>query len=163
MANVMGVSGQTHASNTVQAKRFELLDDSGAPVAFWGADKEAHQIVLAFVAPDGNKLATLGINSARRAFMNFNGSDGKRRFTVELADPFEKPSLALSDNTYEGRVALGFLPSDYPSPNDDDWGLIFRGPGHRYIDLGIVKVPGKDEHFAALQLIGRDGKSWEAH
>jgi len=161
-ANIVGVARQTHASDTLQAKRFELLDDSGARVAFWGSDKESHEIVLAFAAPDGNKLAALGVNSARRAFMNFNGSDGKRRFTVELADPSEKPSLALSDNTYEGRVTLGFLQTDYPSPSDDDWGLIFSGPGHRYIDFGVHKVPGKDEHFATLRLLGPDGKGWHA-
>lgn len=161
--NVVRTGGAEAQPTTLRAERFELVDASGAPVAFWGPD-EGQKIVLAFIEHNGNQLAALGVESGPTAFMDFKGRDGKTRFAVQLRNPLEKPSLVLSDNTYEGRVMFGFIPFDAPSPEDDDWALVFRPP-HSEVgiaSLGVLKDHVKQDRYATIRLLGRNGKVWSA-
>jgi len=45
----------------------------------------------------------------------------------------------MPDERYEGRLVLGFIGNDAPSPKDDDWGLLFRGPS--VAGIGSIKDP----------------------
>lgn len=55
------------------------------------------------------------------------GMDGQRR-AVLFRSYNDKPYLLLSDGEREGRLILGFIGSDTPSPRDNDFGLIVYGP-----------------------------------
>lgn len=133
----------------VQASRFELTDSTGRVVAFWGTDSGSNT-VLAFLPktagdvstngglnppsqPNGftrqnpNEAFAVGLMSSQVPFMNLMGKDGNSRALLYLTDQ-QKPVLHMSDGRSEGRLMLGFVSNDVPSPGDDVWALLFRHP-----------------------------------
>jgi hypothetical protein len=128
----------------IRAHRFELVNDAGRPISFWGFDK-SQEAVLAFGsndapgAPGGSsqRHSSLGLNDpygSRVAigvpgnagpFLRFNGSDGQLRVLLDM-DDFERPSLMMKDDNLLG-LTLGSERSDTPDFRDktEHWALNF--------------------------------------
>ena len=134
---------------TLRSSRFELTDNSGRVVAFWGTDR-GNDTVLAFLqkanqdmVPTGygsnpNEALAVGMTSTQSPFINLQAKDGSSRAQLNLSE-YQKPVFIMSDEHYEGRLMLGFISNDYPSPEDDDWALLFRGPD--VAGIGSMKHP----------------------
>jgi hypothetical protein len=118
---------------------------------------------LTFKATKGTELITLGVGPDDSPFFNVNGPDGRRRFTVHLTTRTE-PILALSDARVEGRIIIGQVLSDSPSPSENTWGvairegdsadiraalLVGRGKSDQR-SLGILSLRGPGEHLSLL-------------
>lgn len=127
-------------SDVVRASRFELVDGGGSPVASWELDSKG-EVHLSFVH-DSHVGIALGTLSDGRPFLRMGGRDGKNRLSFDL-DQADKPILAMSDERWEGRVHLGFMPPDtFPYSNWDHWGLLFRafGSEHAIVGMGTVNT-----------------------
>ena len=141
---------QTAAPAVVRATRFELVDDSGRLISFWGFDGRKH-LVFTFLDKGRNDLATLGLSSGNAPFLDLVGKDGKSRLILQLFGD-DRPLLAMSDGHYEGRIMLGFIQPDTPTPTDD-WGLFFRTPqegGPNLVRIGMFR---RDLHGRASGII----------
>jgi len=165
---------------TVRATRFELLSGDGVPVAFWGTD-EARNTVIQFIRKNDHqtssleghertrvnffgqkkdKVAAFGVSQQGSPFLNLAGKDGISRAILYVTEEQQKPALVLSDEKWEGRILLGFIQSDYPSPAEDDWGLLFRAPSTGTLaNIGVVKRDGK---LSGIATIRGSGKTWTA-
>ena len=154
----------------LRSSRFELTDNTGRVIAFWGADR-GNNTVLAFlqkasqdmgpeeyrVSPgqtsftgqNPNEALTVGMMSTQVPFMNLQAKDGSSRVMLYLNE-YQKPVFIMSDEHYEGRLILGFISNDAPSPGDDDWALSFRGP--EVAGIGSIKDPvdGKYRGFLSV-------------
>ncbi len=158
-------SARPEKVSVVRASRFELTDSTGRVVAFWGTDR-GNNTVLAFlpktagdVGPNGelklpseptgftrqnpNEAFAVGLMSNQVPFMNLMGKDGKSRTLLYLTDQ-QKPVLHMSDGRSEGRLMLGFVSNDVPSPEDDEWALLFRGPD--VASIGSMKDPANGKY-----------------
>ncbi|HLK22377.1 MAG TPA: hypothetical protein VKT81_25695 [Bryobacteraceae bacterium] len=125
------------AEKTVRARAFELIDQRGKTISFWGIDK-AGNVVLAFGSywpTDGERHPTSGLDdphNQRAAFgviddfpyMSFRALDGKQRMHLSLSSD-AKPSLWMADDN-EPRLSLGVVQSDTPSAADNNWALVFK-------------------------------------
>lgn len=139
---VVSIPARSHPAEVVRAKGFELLDETGAVVSFWGIDKNQN-VVLAFGdywldrpsgrrSPPGdphlglkdpnNQLANIGV-AGNSSFLHFNADDGRPRARL-LVDPWGKPSL-LMDDELGVRVLLGIEGGDTPGPRYNSWALDF--------------------------------------
>ncbi len=147
------------AGKLIQAERIELIDNNGKLLAFLGTG-DGQAPMLRFVNSKGNEAVTLGLMETGAPFLNMLGTDSKIRLTLRVQGSGERPTLAMSDNKWEGRVMLGFIPSDVPSNSDDDWGLIFRGPqGNSAIaDLGMIRDALSGRISGTLALLDKNGK-----
>ena len=75
----------------------------------------------------------------------------------------ERPVLAMSDEKWEHRVKLGFLAFDAPSPEDENWGLVFTAPGRRYLAaIGYGKDYTKGTLNGYVRAQNSEGKVWRA-
>jgi hypothetical protein len=158
-------SPRTEKATAVQASRFELTDSTGRVVAFWGIDR-GNNTVLAFLPktvgdvspnwelklptePTGftrqnpNEAFAVGLMSSQVPFMNLMGKDGNSRALLYLTDQ-QKPVLHMSDGRSEGRLMLGFVSNDIPSPGDDEWALLFRSPN--VAGIGSLKDPANGKY-----------------
>jgi hypothetical protein len=135
-------SQRSAAPQIIRAQRFELLDGTGKPIAFWGIDKRNYA-VLAFggywpdqsdrkTQPPTNPLAGLDDPRNHRVsigvideipFLALTGADGKARVRLDLSSD-GKPALLMGDER-EWRMSLGVEQSDTPGPQDNDWTLDF--------------------------------------
>jgi hypothetical protein len=136
---------EPRAERVVRARSFELVDDAGRTISFWGIDK-GNNVVLAFGsrpgtllaegaarpihAPRGlynpdNQLAAIGLLANDSPALKLRGADGKTRVRLYL-DDWAKPALLMEDETGP-MVLLGVEQSDTPGPGDNDWALDF-GP-----------------------------------
>lgn len=148
------------ASDVVRASRFELVNESGGQIGVWGRDEEGHAS-LAFTAKGGKNLAVFGVRSDASPFLNMAGADGKVRLTLRL-ESGEKPLLGMGDETWEGRVLLGFVGQDTKSAGDD-WGLLFRAPGS-VADLASIGVVSDSagRRSGTIAVRGSTGRRWSA-
>ena len=139
---VMHTREQSHPDRVVRARSFELMNEAGQAISFWGVDN-AGNAVLAFgsnwpetpgggSAPPGRTHPRLDDRHNQRAaigviddipFLHLTGADGKTRVRLYLSD-YGKPFLLMEDETGP-RVALGVDQSDTPGPDDNDWALTF--------------------------------------
>lgn len=166
-ARFVGTAAPSPVAQVVRARNFELLDESGAVISYWGID-EGQDVVLAFGGhwadrPGGrrrlpgnphlglrdpqNQLASIGVVDDF-PLLQFRGEDGKPRARL-LISMFGKPSL-LMDDERGVRVALGIEQSDTPGPEDNDWSLLFKPDmawigmrsftekGHTYLRGGVA-------------------------
>lgn len=130
---------QQQPGRIVRARSFELVDEAGRAISFWGLDR-GHNAVLTFGrggalpgnAPFGlenpdNQRAAIGL-TGDNAFLELRGADGKMRARLDLG-LFGKPLLWMADETGP-RLGLGVEQSDTPGPQDNDWTLDF-GPESR--------------------------------
>jgi hypothetical protein len=143
----------------LRSSRFELTDSTGRVIAFWGTDR-GNNTVLAFLrkasqdmvslripgsawptsftAQNPNEALAVGMMSTQVPFMNLQAGDGSSRAMLYLSE-YQKPVFIMSDEHYEGRLILGFISNDAPSPGDDDWALSVRGPD--VAGIGSIKDP----------------------
>ncbi len=124
------------APEMVRARGVELVDDSGVAVAQWSIGS-SKAVALRFLnRPDGSALE-IGLLEDGRPFLSMAGRDGKRRIVMDL-DQADKPMLGMSDERWEGRVQLGFIPPDtFPYTNWDHWGVLFRAFGSERPVVGM--------------------------
>ncbi len=130
---------QSHAKPLVRARSFELVNETGQVISYWGVDK-GNNAVLAFgsrrpVTPTGpgqfpfelddphKQLAAIGLLGDDGPFLFFRGADGKTRVRQYLSAD-GKPILMMEDEN-SWRIALGIDQSDTPGPQDNDWALQF--------------------------------------
>jgi hypothetical protein len=157
---------QTRTDEVIRARGFELLDEAGRVVAYWGIDK-GQNAVLAFAshwpkAPRGggvvsdhpplplddpeNQRAAIGVIDDS-PFLIMRGSNGKELVGLGLS-AFGKPAMWMSDETGP-RLHLGVQGSDTPGPEDNDWGFALypdmawlgmhteKQGGHTYVSAGF--------------------------
>ena len=144
MAFLSGFAGATlqgrlmrESEQVVRARTFELVDQAGRTISYWGVDK-GENVVLAFgqagTFPGHPGLGLGNPHDQRTAvglfedspFLKFRGPDGKDRITMRLS-VYQKPYLAMEDQRGDTtRILLGVEPSDTPGPDDNNWVLAFR-------------------------------------
>lgn len=66
--------------------------------------------------------------------------------------------MSMSDEEWEGRVLLGFLPSDAPGATDANWGLAFLHPDLAYI--GVNRNPENGSLEGSLDVRAGRGRSF---
>ena len=142
----------------VRATAFELIDETGQVISYWGVDKN-NWAVLAFGNrwPTGlendrsqpsprdveHQVMAIGVTGDERGgggFLNMRAPDGKSRaqFFVNM---WGKPVLMMGDETGT-RMTLGHLSSDTPGPQDNDWALNFV-PDSATIGMFELKEHGR--------------------
>ncbi len=169
----------TERANAVRASRFELTDENGKVLGFWGIDR-GNNAVLAFIPKTARSSGTIehssgqarftfqnpneafavGLMSTDAPFMNLLGKDGRSRALLYLTEQ-QKPVLHMSDGLSESRLLLGFVDNDAPSTRDDDWALLFRGPD--VAGIGSIKDPanGKQRGYLSLSPISKSTRPRE--
>jgi hypothetical protein len=133
----------------IRAHRFELVNERGQAVSFWGAGPQGYT-ELAFgrpqeattkpdkaASPTGDQLdngdrpvtiaeqVAIGLEGGDRPFLSYEGTDHQFRVLLDL-DDFERPSLWMSDGRGLG-LTLGSERSDTPGIRDktEHWALDF--------------------------------------
>lgn len=144
----------------IRARKFELVDETGRPISYWGIDQD-HQAVLAFgwyvpgmsdrspqappSAPGGlenplNQYARFGVIGSL-PLLELQGDRGQTRMALNLMPP-DKPVLTMRDERGT-RLFLGVLLSDTPlAPENNDWGLSFE-PDRAMIGMLTGEVNGQ--------------------
>lgn len=138
----------------VQAQRYELTNIQGGVIAFWGTDKGQNTVLTFLSQPskeptksveesnlpilpkqpgsqytrqNPNEAVSIGLLSTQIPFFDILGNDGKIRTLLTLEEK-QMPILHMSDGLVESRLKLGFVSSDTPDIEHDDWGLLFEKP-----------------------------------
>ena len=157
-ASVMRIQEQSRPERLLRAHGFQLVDEAGRAVSYWGLDKD-HNPALAFgvhwprgPAPGGapsqaplalddpdNQLAAIGV-VGDDPFLCFRAPDGKTRVRLYLG-MFKKPVLLMEDETGP-RMSLGVQGSDTPGPQDNNWGLEFI-PDRAGLGMFASKLEGQ--------------------
>lgn len=133
-ARVIRSGAQRHPEQVVRARSFELVNEAGQTISYWGVDKTQYA-VLAFGRggtlsghpglgrgdPHNQRIAIGLVNDS--SFLKLRGADGELRATLMLSI-YGKPALVMDDETGP-RVLLGLEQSDTPGPQDSDWSLAF--------------------------------------
>jgi hypothetical protein len=158
----------------LRSSRFELTDNSGRVVSFWGTDRgntvlaflqktsrdkepEEYRVPpgqTSFIGQNSNEALAVGMMSTQVPFVNLQAKDGSSRAMLYLSE-YQKPVLIMSDEHYEGRLVLGFISNDAPLPEDDDWALSFRGPD--VAGIGSIKDP-VDRKYRGFLSVARNPK-----
>jgi hypothetical protein len=140
--------------DVVRARQFELVDQTGKPISYWGIDKQK-QVVLAF-GLEHTKQAAVGVSQAAAQglrwypeprtsigllgdgspFVTLSAADGTSRLRLYLSE-HDKPLLLLDDK-HGVRVSLGIEEGDTDNPDADDWALDFH-PGRARIGMYTVR------------------------
>ena len=132
---------QSAREPVIRARRFELLDETGKIVSYWGIDKD-NGAMLAFgsywtsdnagrsggrrnLSPDDprNQRAVLGV-LADSPFLDLRDASGRTRMRLGLSI-YEKPILWMADETARSKLWLGIRQSDTGGLGDNDWALSF--------------------------------------
>jgi len=138
---------------TVRAQRFELIDESRKPRAFLGTTTDGMKnTALVFLDHQQKDHAAFGVwANTTTPYIVMKGQEGMERFRVGLAYRTERPVIGMRDEK-EYRVQLGFLPTDYPTPADNSWGLIFHDHDSPHSTLSAIgmgpelrKIPLRSE------------------
>jgi hypothetical protein len=140
--------------DVVRATKFELINGTGTPIANWEVDSKG-EARLNFLYSEQAILA-VGVLPDGRPFLRMGGRDGKNRIAIDL-DQADKPMFVMSDERWEGRVHLGFIPPDtFPYSGWDHWGLLFRAIGSErpVAGMGMSKT-GANPLEAFLTISGR--------
>ncbi len=165
----VGHSRDQNPEAVVRARSFELLDERGQMISFWGVD-QGQNAVLAFgsrgLAPGGdrprntppglsnpdNQLAAIGLLGEDSPMLKMRGADGKPRVKMLLSTD-AKPVLVMGDEKGP-KVSLGVEQSDTPGPEDNNWALMFAQERAR-IGMGIEKEGGQT-YVRGVFFIARD-------
>jgi hypothetical protein len=144
----------------VRARSFELVDEAGKAISYWGIDKGSNA-VLAFgsrrpttparagrqpgkfpleLDDPQKQLVAFGLLGDDGPFLFMRGADEKTRVRLYLSE-YGKPFLLLEDENTP-RVALGIDQSDTPGPQDNDWALSFY-PERVWLGMHTFKEGGK--------------------
>jgi hypothetical protein len=154
---------------TIRATRFELVDSSNSPLAYWGKADQGRSIQIAFLDDQGAIRAKFGVQASQLVtgrpvafspFSEFIGSEGKVRLAQRL-DGAQNPVLAMGDSKGENRLLLGRWNSqDFVGTGEVDrwekWSLVFRDSSHGlrdYVDMGVTTLSGTDQRtgYAVLR------------
>jgi hypothetical protein len=121
------VSAKTESPTLIRAAAVELIDNAGNRVAVLGTD-ERQNTSLAFFDARGKKRAEFGLGRGENPRLDINGPEGDSLLSLDLGQQ-ARPRLMLSDHDFNGRVYLGVVEPDAPSPGwkYDTWVLRFRG------------------------------------
>lgn len=123
------------SGDVVRASRFELVNETGNIVGSW--EVESGGGVQLSLFRDQHPSFVLGTRPDGRPFLQMDGQDGKNRISLNL-NQGDKPIFVMSDERWEGRVHLGFMPPDtFPYSNWDHWGLLFRAFGSEHAVAGM--------------------------
>lgn len=143
--------GTETPSKVVRARSFELVNEKGQAISFWGIDRTG-SLVLAFgrrpdnivevegAIPPGqyppglenpeNQLTAIGLEPDDTSALWMRSWDGKLRMRMTV-NVWAQPSLLMQD-AISGRVFLGVEQSDTPGPQDSNhWCLSFPPTGVR--------------------------------
>jgi hypothetical protein len=163
---------QQQPGRTVRAHSFELVDEAGRTISYWGVDR-GQNVVLAFGSRPGtilaegaatpvhapfglqnpqNQLASIGLLANDSPSLTLRGADGKTRVRLYLND-WAKPDLLMEDETGP-RVGLGIEQSDTPGPQDNDWTLDFY-PERARIGMFTEKSGGQT-YVRGIFLLNKD-------
>jgi hypothetical protein len=132
---------EAFSPTVVRASKFELLNGAGVPVGSWEIDSN-NEIHLRLLPRQEHAAFDIGVLGDGRPIFRMGGRDGKDRVVIELNET-DKPILGMGDERWEGRVILGFNGADFPSPNQDDWGLLFHTVGSEMTVAGIGTMQRK--------------------
>ena|SRR5690348_4992974 len=121
------VFAQAASPRIIRAVGIELVDSAGHRVGYLGTD-EGQNTRLAFFDARGRKRAEFGIGKGDSPRIDINDSEGSSVLSLDLGQ-HEKPRLMMSDHDFNGRVYLGVVEPDAPSPDwkYDSWVLRFTG------------------------------------
>ncbi len=137
---VIRTRDQSRPEQAVRARSFELVNEAGQAISYWGVDK-GQNAVLTFGSrglpigsalpgrPPGDlenpdsQVASIGLQGNDMPFLKMRGADKKTRVRLYLSQD-GKPFLLMEDETGP-RVSLGIEQSDTPGPQDNDWSLAF--------------------------------------
>ncbi len=146
---------QAADATVIRARRFELVDDSGKTISYWGFDDRYQgRLVIAFTGGKSGELAGFGLGD-QSGFLTLTGTDGRQRARLYVGW-HEKPSLVLGDEKWSSRVGLGFTAGDAPSENDDNWALTFWVP---HFDVGLRNpIPAEIGYAKNASGTGWDGE-----
>ena len=133
----VGVRAANGPETIIRARSFELVDEEGRVVSFWGIDQR-RQAVLAFgargfaldgVRPKGDpaglrnpnhQLAVFGLQDNDSPMLTMSGVEGKPRIRLLLSKE-SKPKLIMEDE-FGPRVLLGIEEIGAPGLGGDNWG-----------------------------------------
>jgi hypothetical protein len=167
-ARVAG-TGEKDPISVIRARSFELVNESGQTISFWGVDN-IQQAVLAFgsrgfalneVHPNGipaglrnpdNQLTAFGLQGNDGPILKMSAANGKRRVSLLLSQD-GKPALTMADETGP-RVSLGIEQSDTPGPQDNNWSLLFA-PEMARIGMGTEKQ-GEETYVRGVFFVNRN-------
>lgn len=156
---VMRTREEERSEQVIRGHRFELTDDSGRVVSFWGIDN-GQNAVLAFgshrprtqqgggaagnhspsrLDDPSNQRAAIGVIDDS-PFVNLRGPNGETLARLDLSI-YGKPALWMADETGP-RMHLGVEGSDTPGPQDNDWSLAFY-PERARIGMYTEKAGGE--------------------
>jgi hypothetical protein len=167
VGGVLGVrlsaARQQQPAQMIRARSFELVDEKGEAIAFWGVD-ERNSAILAFGArghnphglkprsPGGlanaeNQLAIFGVEGDDGGILQINGADGNWRARLKL-DVFGQPALLMSDEV-RPRVSLGIVETDTPvDERTNNWDLAFYDRvGYEAASLGMIVEKEKGKSY----------------
>lgn len=163
------VGDQSQKEGVVRAHSFELVNEAGQVISYWGVDG-GQNLVLTFGSrglssgsalpgrPPGdlkgmdNQLTTIGLQGNDMPLLKMSGADRKTRVRLYLS-PYGKPFLLMEDETGP-RVSLGIEQSDTPGPDDNDWSLVF-GPERARIGM-LTEKEGGQTYVRGLFLLNKD-------
>jgi hypothetical protein len=152
-ARLMRPREQAAPPQVIRARAFELVDEGGRVISYWGIDKNDYA-VLAFgshwpadlakghphppLQDLEHQMVALGV-AGDGPFLHMRAPDGTTRVWLDI-DMWGKPSLLMGDETGT-RMSLGILRSDTPGPQDNNWALDFS-PDRASIGMYTVKEHG---------------------
>lgn len=138
---VSRTSERPSPEQVVRAHKFELVDETGKVISFWGVDRDNYAVLaIGSYWPKGygpggptnsppgvenprNQRARLGV-AGDSPFLDLRGSDGETRMMVNLSI-YDKPIIWMADETGR-RLFLGVQQSDTPGRDDNNWALSFE-------------------------------------
>jgi len=142
-----------------RAHRFELLNNKGEVISFWGQDPDNY-VLLAFQAPaaptdrtrsqssEGQSRGSdafvrrtlIGVTGNGNPLLKLTSADGQPRLTAYVNE-HGKPVLFMADK-HAIRLVLGVEQSDTPGPDDNTWVLDFR-PERARLGMSAETIEGK--------------------
>ena len=170
------IHGWTQAKRDIlRAKRFEVIDDSGTVLSFWGPETRAEipattpkGVMLVFRDPKGVRRCEIGARVGDFGpQLNFYDKSGPSEFKPSqfVPQPRFAVSLFYGDDPVLAmrgrdawRVLLGAEHGDAPGPGEDTWSLRIRGGPASY-----ALVTGYKTHFGqygAGVLLRENSQSW---
>ena len=141
----------------LRARGFELVDESGQVISYWGIDK-ANYAVLAFgnhwppelakgqphptVQQSENQMLSLGVHGDG-PFFAMRAPDGKPRVRLYTDFSSKKPLLMMDDESGP-RISLGTVLSDTAGGPENDWALQFD-PDRA--SIGMYRITEGGRHY----------------
>jgi hypothetical protein len=162
-------NGDQGPKKVVRARSFELVNEAGQVISYWGTDKGGN-LVLTFGSRGAfegsalhyrpivdlkdmdNQLTAIGLQGNDMPLLKMRGDDRKTRVRLYLSQD-SKPILLMEDQTGP-RVSLGIDQSDTPGPDDNNWTLDFL-PERASIGM-VTEKEGGQKYVRGFFSINKD-------